>query len=230
MSIYNSEIEDIEIESVADLAEQMVFRLNGCTPTLIRKMLQIAFADFARVSCCFTTEYDFDTEKDELCYPVSSTLPKMFVESVGAVLLDGRRLECPRQYRTRFVGGVPMIEFNERTISDFYSEEELIKKPILKDRPYDPQKVRVRITELPKMGSESAPRWFLDKYGEAVVAGALVRLYGMSGKPWADAVQAQTELIRYENFTTQARIGSASEDGSQCGNGHIDTVDTSGLL
>lgn len=230
MSRYNEMIEDVEIASVADLAEQMVFRLNGCTPTLIRKMLQIAFADFARVSCCFTTEYEFETAKDELVYPVSTTLPKMFVDSIGAVWLDGRRLECPRQYRTSPMGGIPTIIFNERTLSDFCNESELVRNPVLAGRDYAPQIIRVRITELPKMGSEAAPQWFLDKYGEAVVAGALVRLYGMSNKPWTDAAQAQTELIRYENFTTQARIASASEDGSQCGNCHIDALDTSVLL
>lgn len=230
MSIYNDTVEDIELESIADLAEQMVFRLNGCTPTLIRKMLQIAYSDFARVTSCFTSEYDFETEKDELIYPISATMPKMFVDSIGAVWLDGRRLSCPKQYRTSVFGGVPQVMLNERVMTDYYTPEELERRPDLENRPYHPQMVRVRIVELPKMGSETVPRWFLDKYGEAVVAGALVRLYGMTGKSWTDAAQAQTELLRYENFTTQARLNSVGEDPSQCGNGHIDTVDTSGLL
>lgn len=123
-----------------------------------------------------------------------------------------------------------MTFLNDRAVSDFCTEEELVRHPEYAERDYEPQKIRVRIVELPKMGSEVAPKWFLDKYGEAVVAGALTRLFGMNGKPWADAVQAQSELIRYENFTTQARINSASEDGSQCGNGHIEAVDTSDLL
>lgn len=230
MSRYNDEIEDVELESIADLAEQMVFRLNGCTPTMIRKMLQIAYADFARVTCCFTTEYEFETEEGELCYPVSSTIPKMFVDTICAVWLDGRRLVCPSQYRTALIGGTPTILFNDRALTDFCTDDYLVRHPEYADREYEPQKVRVRIVEMPKMGSEVAPRWFLDKYGEAIVAGALVRLYGMTNKPWTDAAQAQTELLRYENFTTNARINSASEDGSQCGNGHIDALDTSGLL
>lgn len=230
MSKYNKDIEDMEIESIADLAEQMIFRLNGCTPTMVRKMLQIAFADFARVTCCFTNEYGFETEKDELYYPVPSTLPKMFVDTICAVWLDGRKLTCPMHYRTTMINGTPTIIFNTRTLSDFCTEDEIVRHPEYADRDYTPQKVRVRIIEIPNMGSETAPRWFLNKYGEAVVAGALVRLYGMNGKPWADPVQAQSELIRYENFTTNARINSTSEDGSQCGNGHIETIDTSVLL
>ena len=230
MSAYNDDIEDIELASIADLAEQMVFRLNGCTPTLIRKMLQIAYADFARVTCCFTNEYEFETEKDEICYPVANTLPKMYVDSIGSVWLDGRRLVCPRQYRTSLLGGTPTIIFNDRTLADCYNDEELLRHPEYSDRAYDPQKVRVRIVEIPCMGSEEAPKWFLNKYGEAVVAGALTRLYGMSNKSWTDSAQAQSEMIRYENFTTNARINSASEDPSQCGNGHIETVDTSDLL
>lgn len=241
MSVHNAEIEDIEIESIADLAEQMVYRLNGCDPTMIRKMLQVAFADFARVTKCFTTEYEFETEEDECVYPVSATLPKMYVDSVCAVWLDGRRLVCPRQYRTSVIGGTPTIMLNDSAVERLSSSRYSMTRPdgsvcesairaAIDRAAFEPQTIRVRIVELPRIGSEAAPRWFLDKYGEAVVAGALVRLFGMTGKAWSDPAQAQTELVRYENFTTNARIDSASEDGSPVGNGHIDTIDTSGLL
>ena len=81
---------------------------------------------------------------------------------------------------------------------------------------------------MPNSGSERIPRWFVRKYGDAICAGALVRLYSMSEKRWTDIAQARIELCRWEGYVAGARIGSVG--GSPFGNGHINTVDTSELL
>lgn len=240
MSERNPEIEEIEIESVADLDEQMVYRLSGCDPAMIRKSLQSAFADFARVTACFTTEREFWTKDGELVYPVAPKLSGMYVDSICAVWLDGRRLSRPEQYFTGVICGTPTVRLVCDAGGAFSSRYALTRpdgsmNPIatrvaVERRAFEPQRLRVRTVELPRTGSEKAPRWFLDKYGEAVVAGAFVRLFGMTGKAWSDPAQAQSELIRYENFTTKARLDSLAEDVSPVGNGHIDAIDTSGLL
>lgn len=240
MSERNPEIEEIEIESVADLDEQMVYCLSGCDPAMIRKSLQSAFADFARVTACFTTEREFWTKDGELVYPVAPKLSGMYVDSICAVWLDGRRLSRPEQYFTGVICGTPTVRLVCDAGGAFSSRYALTRpdgsmNPIatrvaVERRAFEPQRLRVRTVELPRTGSEKAPRWFLDKYGEAVVAGAFVRLFGMTGKAWSDPAQAQSELIRYENFTTKARLDSLAEDVSPVGNGHIDAIDTSGLL
>lgn len=241
MNEFHSEIEDSEIASVADLAEQVVYRLGGCDTVTVRKTLQSAYADFARATKCFTTWYEFRTNGHDLVYRVSATLPKMYVDSICAVWLDGRRLVFPVQYKTSVLYGQPTIILRDSTVGGMASSRYALDRPNgdsvltaihrrVERMSFEPHTVRVRLVEMPKIGSECAPSWFLDKYGEAVVSGALIRLLGMANKPWSDPQQAQAELVRYENFTTSARIDSASEDGSPVGNGHIDTIDTSGLL
>lgn len=227
---FGTEPVDMELGTVGDLAEQMVYRLNGCSDLMISKTLQVAFSDFSKATCCFVSFQDAETEEGELDYPISPTIPGMQIDAISEVKLDGRVLENPRHFTTCFVGGTPVIHLKPRALSGFYPAEMLERRPELRGRPYQAQKLRVRCIEIPRMGSENAPRWFLNKYGEAVVALAMFRLLGMSGKPWSDPVQAQAELVRYENAATNARLNSLSHDGSQCGNSHVDPLDTSGLL
>ena len=238
MSEYNSEIEEIEIASIGELAEQMVYRLSGCDPTMVRKQLQVAFADFARVTRCFTTERVIETKDGVVEYPIMPTLPQMYVDTISAVWIDNRRLTCPEQYRAVISHGRPTVVLTDSNIG---TPNYLFERPdgsttnmatrfAVESRGFEPQKLRVRLIEQPKIGSEVAPRWFYDKYGEAVVAGAFVRLFNMTGKAWSDAAQGQAELLRYENFTTNARLDSVAEEGSPVGNGHINTIDTSMLV
>lgn len=238
MGEHNAEIAELEIESVADLAEQVVYRLPGCDPVMVRKTLQAAYADFARVTKCFTGERELETQEGVQAYPVLPSLPQMYVDSICAVWLDGRRLRMPQDCRTAVLYGTPVVQIRA---DDAANSRYSLARPDgsvtaasvrreVESRAYEPQKLKIRFVELPKMGSEDAPRGFLDKYGEAVVAGALVRLFNMTGKAWTDTAQAQSELVRYENFTTQARLDSVDADSSPVGNGHVETLDMSVLL
>lgn len=238
MSEYNSEIEEIEIASIGELAEQMVYRLSGCDPTMVRKQLQVAFADFARVTRCFTTERVIETKNGVVEYPIMPTLPQMYVDTISSVWIDNRRLTCPEQYRAVLRHGMPTVVLTSGNLGtpEYVLERadgsatNLATRLAIESRAYGSQILRVRLIEQPKIGSETAPRWFYDKYGEAVVAGAFVRLFNMTGKAWSDAAQGQAELLRYENFTTNARLDSVAEEGSPVGNGNINTIDTSMLV
>lgn len=201
-----------EMADVAALAENVVYRLPGVADVMVRKMLQVAYADFARLSCCFVSWRDIETEEDEASYPVAAMIPGMTVTSVSEVRLDGRKLVAGRDYRIFAAGVVPVVVLEDHTLTA------------------DPRTLSIRAVELPKYNSEKAPRWFIEKYGEAVVAGALVKLYGMGGRLWSDADMARQEMVRYENFCTEARLNSFSADGSQSGSCSVNSLDTSSLL
>ena len=201
-----------EMADVAALAENVVYRLPGVADVMVRKMLQVAYADFARLSCCFVSWRDIETEEDEASYPVAAMIPGMTVMSVSEVRLDGRKLVAGRDYRIFAAGVVPVVVLEDHTLTA------------------DPRTLSIRAVELPKYNSEKAPRWFIEKYGEAVVAGALVKLYGMGGRRWSDADMARQEMVRYENFCTEARLNSLSADGSQSGSGSVNPIDMSGVL
>lgn len=199
-----------EMDSIAALAENVVYRLPNVADVMVRKTLQVVYGDFARLSCCFVSWRDIDSEDGETDYAVAPMFPGMNVSAVSEVLLDGRKLVNGRDYRIFNAGNTPFVQLRAETSDD--------------------QVISVRAVELPKYNSEKAPKWFIEKYGEAIVAGSLVKLYGMSGRRWSDADMARQEMIRWENFCTTARVNSLSSDGSQFGSCDVNTVDMSGVL
>lgn len=220
-----------EYSTVATLAQNVVLHVQGCTDIEIRKALQTAYADFCRLSSCLNHESIIELEPSESRYPVVAMTPGCFVDSVTEVRYRSRKLTPGRDYRVLNVGGVVMIELGEHVTPDAPTTEQIAARPELTSSQQTPDTITVTSIDLPRMGSEKAPRWFFDKYGEAVVSGALIKLFGMSGKSWTDGVRAQHELIRWENYLTEARLRSVySDERSMSGGGSLSALDTSGLL
>jgi len=201
-----------EMEDIAALSENIVYRLPGVDNIMVRKTLQSVYADFARLSCCFVSWRDIETEEYISEYAVHPMIPGMNVRSVSDVTIDGRKIVNGRDYAIITVGITPVIRLSSNAMSIV------------------PRIISIRTVEQPKYNSESAPRWFIEKYGDAIVAGALVKLHGMTGRPWADQEMMRQETVRYENFCTEARVKSFSDDGSQFGSGSLNPVDMSGVL
>jgi hypothetical protein len=87
--------------------------------------------------------------------------------------------------------------------------------------------VEVSWIEIPSLSSENAPKWLIDKYGDALCSGVLGRLYSMSGKAWSDPQMAVIEGQRYEAVVNQVCAQLYSVDGS----GKLGSVyDTSDLI
>ncbi len=201
-----------EYATVAELAANLVYRLPGCDDMLIRRALREAYVEFCRLSNAFVTECEIKLEVGETDYPVVNMVPGCRVECVRRVCVRHHVLREGIDYGV--VAGIPpTLRVRER---------------LLPEREGDERKVLVQCLEMPNSGSERIPRWFVRKYGDAICAGALVRLFSMPERRWSDAVQARMELGKWEGYVTAARIGSMS--GGPFGNGHINTVDTSELL
>ena len=229
---FQTERELPEFESIAALAEKLVYRLPGCDNEMIRRQLQDTYRDFCRLSSCFTLPREMEIEDGERHYPVPSLFPGTYVDSVTEVWLDGRKLFAPRDYVVE-IGRTPVICLSHRNVPDGQGdrERELAASGELSDRSHGCDRhLRVTAIEIPKNGSERAPRWFYDKYGDAIVSGALSKLFAMTGKAWSDPAQATTENVRYENFLTEARVRSAYAPDGGSGSGAISALDTSGLL
>lgn len=201
---FEKDFEPPEMETVANLAEDMVFRLPGCADIMVRKALQRAYYDFARLSCAITTRMTVPLVEGQVIYGIAAQMPRMQICAVRAVYVDGRKLG-KGEYATHY---------DAVTISSF----SVVNSHRL---------LTVVMQEIPRFGEEDAPRWFIDRYREAIVAGALRNLFMMDGKPWANAAQAQQENIVWENYLTEARLNSNTEGTN---NGHLEVVDTSDLL
>ncbi len=205
MNSFQKEIDVATPCSISELAEDMVYRLPGCANIMIRKELQKAYFDFCRLSVALTGEIEIPIEDGETVYYVFPKFARTQVYSVRDVWVDGRRL---RNGDYRFIHGdmiaiAPNVSLEGR------------------------ETLRVAIQHVPMYGEEDAPKWFIDRYGQAIVAGALSRLFAMTGKAWSDTNQAKTEMVTWENYLTEARVDSVT-GGTK--NGHVEAIDTSTLL
>jgi len=209
---FHEEWEAPEMADISALAENIVYRLPCVSDLMVRKTLQSAYADFSRLSCCFVSWRDIQTEDNVSDYRIIPAISGMNVSSVSEVRIDGRKLVNGLDYVLYVSGGVPVMTLKDHVLTS------------------DPLTLSIRIIEQPKYNSEKCPKWFIEKYGEAVVSGALVKLYGMTGMAWANPDMARQEMVRYENFCTDARLKSFAVDGSQFGAGSVNPVDMSGVL
>ena len=192
---FDEERDPLEIETVAQLANHIVWRLPGCTDEAVRRALQSSFADFCRASCALTAtrcvEVGEDEQVCELC--VSPSRDGRFVDCVKGVSKDGRELVKGRDY----------------SICDWH---------IRFRHPYGGRcRFAVTAVEQPVDGSEAAPSWFLKKYGTAIESGALARLMSMAGRSWSDPQQAKIEATTFNDYITQAKL--AYYNGGDLSNG-----------
>ena len=151
-------------------------------------------------------------EAGETLYPLSSMIPDCRVECVRGVRLYGGSLREGFDYQV-ITGISPALKVNASALPSKDGEERFLA---------------VECLEMPNSGSERVPKWFIRKYGDAISAGALVRLFSMTGKAWSDPAQARIELGRWEGYVAGARLGSMS--GSPSGNGRFNAVDMSEVL
>ena len=212
MNSFQEERDTPEYATIAELAENVVYRVPGCDDETVRRALRDSYGEFCRLANALVTEQEIDLEPGECDYPIPNRTPDCRVECVRFVRFHRRVLTEGRDYRIS--AGVPPI----MTVHDLF----------LPANDGEKRSIVVSCLEMPNHGSERVPRWFVRKYGEAIVAGALVKLFSMSGRAWADQVQARIELGKWEGYVASARLGSVN--GSPFGNGHVDAVDTSDLL
>lgn len=238
---YQIERERVEPRSIAELAEDVEFRLPGCSEVLVRKALRTAYRDFCRVTQCYRTvrvASPCPGAAEPWTYPVPAMIPGCQVDAVVGVRVGGRDLK-PSEWSARVF---PTFAVSIRRMPERF---ERCHCPVHPHSHHAPEPgpcphgtphpchggrgmVEVEAVEVPVFDGEQAPAWFLDRFADAVVSGALVKLFGMQGRPWADPAQGQQETIRYENFCTVAKLNSLTR--GQLGDCAADMVDMGGVL
>lgn len=193
---YENELECRETETLASLAEDIVFRLPGCTDLMIRKTLESVYRDFCRKTCALVTRRCFEITHGRVGYLVSAVLSDCSIDCVRKVEVDGREVDFP-------IGNDCTIFVDER----FLPLEGETRKMV------------VETVEMPNVGAEYAPRWFLRKYGDAIVSGVMANLCLMTGRTWSDPQVAAVEAAKYASAMTEARVRSVS--GSQMSVGKL---------
>ena len=214
---FETELERPECETLASLAQNLVYRLPGCDDNTIRLALREVYADFCRRSCCLRVRRHFPVERDGVYM-----LPVAFggtVRNVTEVLLRGRPLREGHEWQA-----------NDRAV--FVDSRVTCTEldPCLHgDRHARPDIVEIAWIELPAFGSEKISRDVLARHGEALCSGVLARLLAQTQKPWSDPQLAPVEATRYEAAVNEEcqRLYATSPHGSgSLGN----AIDTSSLI
>lgn len=205
MSInFLEEYEKPELESLRTLVENLVFRLPACEEIVIRKTLQEVYRNFCRSTCVLNFVHCVKGESE---LPISSSMGGGEIDSISDVYCDEHRLRLGIDYQV--VGkGTPIVKLERR---------------------YFGSDIRVVTIEVPGINEENVPRWFLKRYGDALVSGVLGRLMSITGKAWSDPNMAIIYWREYENAKNEAR--NRFNTGSEYGNGDFGfSIDSSDLI
>ena len=211
---FETELERPECETLASLAQNLVYRLPGCDDNTIRLTLREVYADFCRRSCCLRVRRHFPIERDGI-YRVPVALGGT-VRNVTAVRLRGVSLREGREWHAD--GGTVFVDPHVTVVDVDYLDGHRIPDP-----------VEIAWIEVPGFGSEQIPRDILARHGEALCSGVLARLLAQTQKPWSDPQLAPVEASRYEAAVNEEcqRLYAASPHGSgSLGN----AIDTSSLI
>ena len=219
---FQDEQETPELVAIAELAENIVYRVPGCLDIMVRKTIRDIYREFCRETKCLTADRVLKVEDGRAEYPVSAFYGGV-VGEIREVLLEKVRLMRGRDYKV-IDGTCPMVVLDRRYLSFpdheipegehparrriYAAEERIVHR--------HPRMLRIKATEIPKIGSELAPQWFIDKHGDSVVSGVLARLCAMTGRAWSDAQVAGDERIRYENAKSEARMFNEVLPGPIC--------------
>lgn len=195
------EMEPVATDNLGPLAMLILTDLPGCDDLVVRMKLGAALREFCRETnaCTFTVRM---LAKEGGVVPIPAAPNGMIV---GTVLNVGSR----DSYGVRFEvsdGIPPMI------ITNGVGEGE---------------EVLVKFSAYPKAGGEACPEEFIERYAEAITAGAMHKLLTMTGRAWSDAQRAALYGAEYADAISEASYRSL---GSAIGGGSESAIPQGGLF
>lgn len=204
-SSFDDEIEEREVGTLASLAEDIVFRLPGCTDVMIRKTISSVYRDFCRRTSALVTRRKVDLVRGVTHYGVSP-------------LLRGCVVDCVRSATVRHRDIRPTVMSDGTVVVD--------RRFLPVDDKHIP--MFLEVVEMPGIGCEEAPQWFIDKYGDVIVSGVLGQLMSMTGRAWSDPQVASDERMKFNSALTEARTRSCT--GGQMSAGKLNFIKRGNLL
>ena len=201
----DTEQEQVEYGSLASLSEDLVYRLPGCSDLMVRKTLQEVYRDFCSRSWCLSFT-DVDEFPKDGAYDIRRRIGAL--SHVAEVSVGRHVLEQGRDW-TLSRSPAPVVFIANRhghIVHQTHPRHPELDDPCrMHDRHAERERVRVKWVEVPGMGCERCPGWFLERHGDAICHGVLAKLMSMTGRAWSDQAQASSELVQYENAVNFAK-------------------------
>ena len=214
---FQTEWETPELESLATLAENLVYRLPECDDTIVRKTLQEVAREFVADTQCLTSRQRLALGEGGMCYPVPCFGGK--VAEVREVWKFNRRLRkgvdwnWPVGSGLRIaphllpsVGADGAVPTPEPVDARRYAPRTNVVGSSSPDVRCDIGQFFAVVVEHLPLFFERLPKEFLNMHGDAICSGVLARLFSMTGKRWTDPQQAVQELTRYDNAKSELRM------------------------
>lgn len=199
------EVEPVATNNLGPLAELILPELPGCDDLMVRIKLGAALREFCReTNACVVTMPAKVIHNDKgYDYIYAPPAPEgMVVWSILSINnFDGTLVERGNGYVGR---GIIVIGRGAR--DEF---------------------VNVSYSVCPKAGGEACPEWFVERYSEAITAGAMYKLLSMTGKAWSDPNRATQYGAEYADAISEASYRST---GSQLAGGAESAVPQGGMF
>ncbi len=201
------------LRNLGSLADDMVYRLPGCDDVMVRKTLQAACRDFCERTSALRFHIPVTFDVGRRSYPVVAPCDcrvkavrevkffHLWVETVDGVEVT-HKVFTPANRKWTVEPG-PVVVFTGAITEEFISSC---------------TGFIAEVDCVPSMNSEDLPGPFVDQFGEAIVAGALSRLFAMQNRPWTDAAQAASEKITFEKAVNEAAFQAIGPRGTDAVN------------
>lgn len=188
--------EALNIVGLNTLAEECVYMLPGCGDLMLRKTLQQVFRDFCtRTGTLITKDTGVVTHEADTLALCKDNGEFQVLYGAKLAASGEEPADChPNEIELHEECGGLSVEFSVPQ-----DEDDEDGNPV----EYDAE---ATYSYIPRIGTEVAPLWFLNKYGDAIVAGTLFRLLSMPNKPWSDQTTGQLKAVEYQNALNNAVI------------------------
>jgi hypothetical protein len=187
------ELEPVETDNIGSLAALVLPELPQCNDLMVRQQLGWALREFCRETDACVIEQPCVaqmTPYGRCAFPITGVPHGMILGSVLDV--------------STHCGSIPFE---------------------VKDNPYphvlgyiaEGDHAVLKYSVYPKAGGEDCPKWFKERYAEAIVAGAMHNLLSMQ-RAWADSQRAAEYGAKYTDAINEAayrRLGSPADGGSE---------------
>ncbi len=214
-NFFQSEIEPPELETLADLSENVVYRLNGCDDLTVRKTLQEVAREFVRETQALTSRQMLESLGHGV-YPVPALFGGRVVEVREVSVPHGRKLrrgvdwdfdDAQQPLVVRLLRPLATVAggHDGRDPVRFTPGVNIVGEETSQTQAEEARVVAVSVEHL-GMFTEKLPRAFLQTHGDAICSGVMARLCSMVQRPWTDPQVAADELRRYENAKSELRM------------------------
>lgn len=199
------EVEPVATDNLGPLAELILPELPGCEDLMVRMKLGAALREFCRETnaCVVTMPAKVICNDKGYCYIHTPPAPEGMV-----------------------VGSLLSVKNYDGTLVE-WGDWDINRGMVVIGRGARDEFVNVSYSVCPKAGGEACPEWFVERYAEAITAGAMYKLLSMTGKVWSDPNRAAQYGAEYADAISEASYRST---GSQLAGGAESAVPQGGIF